>query len=292
MISDVLLIVTQAAMLTFVVASMAAMGLSLTLEGIAEPLRDWRMVVLLLVANFVVVPVTAVAAGRLLPMDEAAATAVILLGCCAGAPFLPKLAQLARGDVALSVGAMVFLMVFTVFYAPVIVPLVVEGAVIDPWDIAGSLIVLMLVPLTIGLLVKARYEELADGWVGTVGQASSVALLLGIGAALLVTWQDLLGAIGSWVFVGTGILLAAGLIGGYIAGVGRSRGDTWPASMWAARALSTSPAASQGCAISVRLRRAGGTSTSTSAYAAWMRRAWSGRSCDATSSRMISWRKR
>ena len=52
-----------------------------------------------------------------------------------------------------------------------------------------------------------------------------MALLLGIGAALLVTWQDLLGAIGSWVFVGTAILLAAGLISGYVAGVGRSRGD-------------------------------------------------------------------
>ena len=95
----------------------------------------------------------------------------------------------------------------------------------DPWDIASSLIVLMLVPLSVGLLIKARYEELADGWVETVGRASSVALLLGIGAALLVTWQDILGAIGSWISVGTAILLAAGLISGYVAGVGRSRGD-------------------------------------------------------------------
>ena len=225
MISEVALIVTQASMLTFVVASMAAMGLGLTLERISEPLRDWRLVVLLLVANFVVVPVIAVAVGRLLPMDEAAATAVILIGCCAGAPFLPKLAQLAKGDVALSVGAMVLLMVLTVFYAPIVVPLVIEGADVDPWDIASSLIVLMLVPLSVGLLIRARYEVLADGWVETVGRASSVALLLGIGAALLVTWQDLLGAIGSWIFVGTAILLAAGLISGYVAGVGRSRGD-------------------------------------------------------------------
>ncbi len=225
MISDVALLVTQAAMLTFVVASMAAMGLGLTLKRITEPLRDWRMVVLLIVANFVVVPLIAVAAGRLLPMEEAAATAVILIGCCAGAPFLPKLAQLAKGDVALSVGAMVLLMVLTVFYAPVVVPLVVEGAAVDPWDIASSLIVLMLVPLSIGLLIKARYEELADSWVEKVSQASSVALLLGIGAALLVSWQDILEAIGSWIFIGTAIILAAGLISGYIAGTGRSRGD-------------------------------------------------------------------
>jgi len=225
LISDVLLTITQVGMLTFVVASMTAMGLGLKLDQIIAPLRDLRMVLLLLVANFVIVPIVAIAAGRLLPMEEASATAVIIIGCCAGAPFLPKLAQLAKGDVALSVGAMVLLMVATVIYAPIVIPLVVEGATVDPWDIASSLILFMLLPLGIGLVIKARYAELADGWVGIVGQISSVALLLGIGAALFVSWQDILGAIGSWIFIGTAIVLVAGLISGYLAGFGRARSD-------------------------------------------------------------------
>jgi len=201
------------------------MGLGLTVPRIIEPLRDTRMLVLLLAANFVVVPAVAVASARILPMEEAAATAVILIGCCAGAPFLPKLAQLAKGDPALGVGAMVLLMVGTVIYAPVVVPLVVEGAEVDPWAIASSLIVLMLVPLGIGLFVRARYEELAASWVGTAGQASSIGLLLGMVAALLVSWQDVVGAVGSWIFIGTAIILVAGLAVGYIAGYGRSRSD-------------------------------------------------------------------
>ena len=61
---------------------------------------------------------------------------------------------------------MVLLMVVTVIYAPIVVPLVVEGAEVDPWDIASSLILFMLVPLGIGLVIKARYAELADSWVG------------------------------------------------------------------------------------------------------------------------------
>jgi len=225
MISDVLVTITQVGMLVFIVASMAAMGLGLTINQIVEPLRDVRMVLLLLAVNFVVVPIVAIAAARLLPMGDDSATAVIILGCCAGAPFLPKLAQLAQGDVAVSVGAMVLLMVATVIYAPVVVPLVVEGAEVDPWDIASSLIVLMLIPLGIGLVVKARYAELADGWVGPVGQISSVALLFGIGAALFVSWRDIVGAIGSWIFIGTAIVLVAGLATGYLAGVGRSKSD-------------------------------------------------------------------
>ena len=114
-------------MLVFVVGSTAAMGLGLTIARIVEPLRDLRLVTALLVVNFVVVPATAVVATRLLAMTPAAASAVALLGCVAGAPFLPKLAQLARGDVAIAVGSMVLLMVVTVGYAPLVVPLAVPG---------------------------------------------------------------------------------------------------------------------------------------------------------------------
>mgnify|MGYP001817190378 FL=1 len=225
MIEEGLLIVTKVGMLLFVVAGMAAMGLSLTVPRVVEPLRDLRMMALLLAANLVAVPVVAVAAARILPMDEAASTAVILVGCCAGAPFLPKLAQLAKGDAALAVGGMVLLMVATVVYAPIVVPLVVEGATVEAWDIASSLIVLMLIPLGLGLLAKARYEEFADSVAGQVGQISSVGLLVGIVAALLVSWRDVLGAIGSWIFIGVAIVLAVGFVVGYLAGFGRSQRD-------------------------------------------------------------------
>ena len=225
MIENALLVVTQVGMLAFVVAGMAAMGLGLTLPQIMEPLRDVRLVLLLLLANFVVVPFAAIAAGRLLPMEEAAATAVILIGCCAGAPFLPKLAQLAKGDVALSVGAMVLLMVATVIYAPIVVPLVIEGAEVNPWDIASSLIILMLIPLGIGLLIKERYGEFADSIVANVGQIANMGLVVGLIAALAVSWQDVIGGIGTWIFIGTAVILLVGLAAGYVAGYGRSDGD-------------------------------------------------------------------
>ena len=225
MIEDALLLVTQVGMFLFIVAGMAAMGLSLTVPRIIEPLRDGRMVALLLLANFVAVPAVAIVATRVLPMDEAAATATVLVACCAGAPFLPKLAGLAKGDPALAVGAMVLLMVVTVLYAPVVVPLAVEGATVEAWDIASSLIVLMLIPLGMGLFAKARYEPFADSIVAQTGQISSTGLMIGIVAALLVSWQDIVGAIGSWIFVGVAIVLVAGLAVGYLSGIGRSGSD-------------------------------------------------------------------
>lgn len=221
MLSEILSVITQVGMLLFVVGGMAAMGLGLTVSRIATPLRDVRMVLLLLLVNFVVVPAAAIAAARLLPMEQDAATAVVLVGCLAGAPFLPKLAQLAKGDVALAVGSMVLLMVVTVGYAPIVVPLVIPGVTVDPLAVAQSLVLFMLIPLGIGLLIRSRLPELADSWVGPVGQASSVGMLLGVTSALLVSWQDVVGAIGTWIFVGVAIVLVAGLASGWLAGVGR-----------------------------------------------------------------------
>jgi BASS family bile acid:Na+ symporter len=109
-----------------------------------------------------------------------------------------------------------------VIYAPVVLPLVVQGATVDAGQIATSLIVFMLVPLAIALGVRARYPQIAAEWVGPAGQISSASLLIGVAAGLFVSWQQIVGAIGSGVFVGTAIVLAGALVAGYLAGLGGS----------------------------------------------------------------------
>ena len=49
------------AMLSFVVSSMLAMGAGLTVSQISAPLRNARLVVLALLANFVLMPLAALA---------------------------------------------------------------------------------------------------------------------------------------------------------------------------------------------------------------------------------------
>jgi len=218
---EVLTVVTQVGVLVFVVAGMGAMGLALTVEAIVGPLRDARLVVGVLAANFVVVPLVAVLAAQLLPMDDASAAAVILVGCSAGAPFLPTLAGLAKADQATAVGVMVLLMVLTVGFAPVVVPLVLEGATVAAGDIASSLVLYMLVPLALGLLLRARYPALAESLGGALKRASSAGLVIGIVAGLLVTWREVLGSVGSWIFAGTALVLVAGFAVGWLVGAGR-----------------------------------------------------------------------
>ena len=71
----------------------------------------------------------------------------MILGAAAGAPFLPVLAQLAKGNLAFAVGLMVLLMVVTVGYLPVALPMFLPGVSVSPGKIAQSLFLLMLLPL-------------------------------------------------------------------------------------------------------------------------------------------------
>ncbi len=112
-------------------SAVISIGAGLTIPQIAEPLRNARLVVLALLANFVVMPLGALALARVLWLDEPFGIGLLLLGCAAGAPFLPKLAELAKGNLAFAVGAMVLLMVVTVGYLPIVLPLLLPGVTVN-----------------------------------------------------------------------------------------------------------------------------------------------------------------
>jgi predicted Na+-dependent transporter len=216
-------VIANVGILTFVVASMAALGLSLTINQILTPLRNGRLVIMALLANFVLVPALAFAIKALIPMEEGYAIGLILLATAAGAPFLPKLVQVAKGAIALSVGIMVLLMVATVIYVPMVLPLLLPGVTVNPLDIAQSLVVLMLIPLVIGLFIKSRYGTLAERLQPPMSQISNMGLMLGFVAILLLSWRSLLSTIGSGAILAAALLIiGAFLIGWLLAGKERT----------------------------------------------------------------------
>ena len=178
MLMDLLSKAATVAMLSFVVSSMLAMGAGLTVSQIFEPLRNARLVVLALLANFVLMPLGALALAKVLWLDEPFGVGLLVLGCAAGAPFLPKLAEIAKGNLAFAVGAMVLLMVGTVAYLPIVLPLLLPGITVNAWEIARSLLLLMLLPLIIGLALKARYGDLAARVKPVLDWISNVSLIL------------------------------------------------------------------------------------------------------------------
>ena len=218
MLMEILSKAATVAMLSFVVSSMLAMGAGLTVPQIAEPLRNARLVILTLLANFVVMPLGALALAKVLWLDEPLGIGLLLLGCAAGAPFLPKLAELAKGNLAFAVGAMVLLMVVTIGYLPVVLPLLLPGVTVDPWQIARSLLLLMLLPLVIGLGLKAYYGDLAARVKPALDWISNVSLILLVCLITAANIDKVLQVFGTRGILAGILFIALGLGTGWLLG--------------------------------------------------------------------------
>jgi predicted Na+-dependent transporter len=216
--AHVLTVLSNGAVLLFVITTMLAMGLSLTFSQILAPLRRARLVVFALAANFVLVPLLAFALTHVIPLSEPLKIGVILLGVAAGAPFLPKLAQVAHGNVAFSVGLMMLLTIVTIITLPLDLPLLLPGVRVNPLAIVVSLVVTMLLPLGIALVVRARYPEPAGQLQPLMGQASNAALLLLLVTSLLANFQQIISLIGTGGILAAFVLIAGGAVIGYLLG--------------------------------------------------------------------------
>jgi bile acid:Na+ symporter, BASS family len=118
------------------------------------------------------IPLAALALAKMLRLDEPLGVDLLLLGAAAGAPFLPKLAQIAKGNLAFAVGLMVLLMVVTVGYLPLVLPALLPGVSVNPAKIARSLFLLMLLPLAGALAVNAQSPTAAACAKPVLNQAS------------------------------------------------------------------------------------------------------------------------
>jgi BASS family bile acid:Na+ symporter len=206
------------AMLAFVLSSMLAMGLGLTVSQIIAPLRNARLVVLSLLVNFVLMPLGAVALAALLRLDQPLGVGLLLLGPAAGAPFLPKLAQIARGNLAFAVGLMVLLMVVTVGYLPLVLPLLLPGVSVNPATIARSLFLLMLLPLAGALAFKARFADVAARTKPLLDRLSNLSLIL---LVLLITAgnvNNVLAVFGTRGILAGLLFIAIGFVIGWLLG--------------------------------------------------------------------------
>lgn len=206
------------AMMTFVLSSMIGMGLGLRMDQIVAPLRNVRLVALGLLASFVIMPLVALGLAKVMRLDESLAIGLLLLGAAAGAPFLPMLAKIARGNLAFAVGLMVLLMVITVGYLPIVLPWLLPGVSVNPAQIARSLVLLMLLPLGGALAVNAKWPDIAAKVKPWLDKTSSLSLMALIVLLTLVNFRSVLAVFGTGgIFAGVAFL-AVGYAVGWVLG--------------------------------------------------------------------------
>lgn len=144
---------------------MFTMGLQLHFSEILNATtRNPNRTVRIFIANYLVVPLVTMGICQLLTNDPYISAAFLILSVAPAAPYGPPFTSIARGDLALATGFMAILASTSVIISPFILhftlPLISNGELtlkFDPIKMIGSLIIIQLLPLFIGLwMVQIR----------------------------------------------------------------------------------------------------------------------------------------
>jgi bile acid:Na+ symporter, BASS family len=215
--SDLLAWLSDLSVQIFAMASMALVGLRYSFREILAPLRRFWAAALALVANFVAVPLLAVVILQVIELDRAYAIGLVLAASAAGAPMIVKLTELSGGDVAFSAGLLVLLIVVSIAYMPVVVPLLAPGSEISAWAVAEPLVLTMLLPLAIASLVKYLAPG-AGRLLPLLGVITNLSLLMLVALTFALDLPTVLGVVGTGAILASLLFIAGAFAIGWVLG--------------------------------------------------------------------------
>ena len=182
---------------------MMGMGLTLTIADFRRVAQNPKPVLLGLTNQIILLPLVALALVYLFEPPAFIAVGMILLAACPGGTSSNLVTLLAKGDLALSVSMTAINSIITIVTIPFWVGyaysiyLAEAANMASPTaDIFKTLIVVLAVPLSIGMLIKNRAPQFADRMERPVRIASSIFLavvILGLLAREFDLFQQYVG---------------------------------------------------------------------------------------------------
>ena len=206
-------------------ATVLALGMTFTVGQLTAPLRRVGLVVAMVGLSAVVIPAIAWGIAVGLPIKDTYVDGLVLATLGAGSAGAIKAAQLAkRADLPLAVSMVVVLQLVNIVSVPIWAGQVVSGASLSAWDILKSLLELVLIPLIVGLIARARYADHAREWTAGLTKIANIALVIALAAGISVNWQTIVDLFGSWVLVASIVIAAIALALGML--LGRKSAET------------------------------------------------------------------
>ena len=149
-----------------------AVALDLTWEQLRRVLKSPKAPAIGLVAQFGILPAVAFGAGMYLTDVPSVALGLLLVTCCPGGALSNYLTGVARGDVATSVSMTTVSTLFSLVLTPLLFALwasmnpstraVLQDIQMDPKRVVMTPLVMLIVPVTAGMLLRAKRPHTAD----------------------------------------------------------------------------------------------------------------------------------
>ncbi|GAB5527887.1 MAG: bile acid:sodium symporter family protein [Roseivirga sp.] len=164
---------------------MFGMGLSLTVADFNRIVKEPRAVLIGLTNQLLVLPLIGYALVSMLDLTPAVAIGIMILVACPGGATSNLISHLAKGDTALSVTLTALASVVTIISIPLIVQFALgefqggeRQVKLDVLQTIGQLLMIVVMPVAIGMLIRAKATAFALKMDRPVRIASGVLLAL------------------------------------------------------------------------------------------------------------------
>ena len=212
---------------TSIILTVFGFGLQATLADVLYLLRRPLLLARSLVAMFVVMPLVAVAMARFFELRPSVEIMLTALAISPLPPLLPKKEGKAGGYGPYALGLMVIIGVLAIAIVPIAARLI--GAYVGqpltmaPSAIATIIITMVVLPLAVGLIVRAALPGMAERSAKLIGKAATVLLAIGVLPVLVTALPAALALVGNGTLLAMLAFVVMGLIVGHW--MGRSGDD-------------------------------------------------------------------
>ena len=167
---------------------MLGVGLKVTFIEVLSVARKYKLVLLGVLANFIVIPILAYFGMTFLPLEPKVKVGIMLMVAAPIAPMVPPFVEMAKGNVPYSVGLMAIIAILSVFLTPLILtlsfPESIGGVLLDPMEIVKTLVMVQLIPISVGMLLSQYRVKWAKWLVRVVPRIGQIGLFVGVVAIL------------------------------------------------------------------------------------------------------------
>ena len=158
---------------------MFGMGLTLSAADFREVFRRPLEVLIGVVGHFMIMPLLAYVLAIVLNLPPDIAVGVILVGCCPSGTSSNVMTLLAKGDVALGVSIASVSTLIAPLATPALISLLAgQWMPIDGGALIKDILMVVIVPIILGVVVKALFKKQAEASVQVLPLVSTIAIIV------------------------------------------------------------------------------------------------------------------
>ncbi|HEY9648012.1 MAG TPA: hypothetical protein V6C88_16675 [Chroococcidiopsis sp.] len=214
-------LITKIAQLTLF-ALMLGMGLNLTMQQVLYLWHKPGLLIRALLASFVLVPLVALVVVQIIPLSAPVRVGIALMAIAPGAPMIYRKVSKMQWDATLAASYQVTVALVAIVFLPLLTTLLsylypTQGSV-TPLAVFQQILAVQLIPLLMGLGIRAGISDLADDIQDFVTRMGN-GMLLALGVVILAKGLQAVFNAGILALLAIALITIASLaIGHFLAG--------------------------------------------------------------------------